>query len=85
MVEESWQVKNARLMVETFNASRLYVEILVVNHYDFIAPEPAIFGVNWSALGTVSVEDAKEFVDRINAAIVLCKVLTELKISNREW
>lgn len=42
--------------------------------------QPKKYGVNWSALGTVDAERANEFMQELNRALELVKILNEAEI-----
>ncbi len=44
--------------------------------------EEKVFGVNWSALGTVSPEEAEEFAEKIISSARLARALNEVGIMN---
>ena len=60
-------------------SDELEVKILPINDY-YDNYEPIEWGVNWSAHGTRTIDEARDYMDKVGQAIWYAKLLTEQKI-----
>lgn len=42
--------------------------------------KPIVWGVNWAAIGTVSIEETREFISQLNIVMLLTDMLNRLEI-----
>ena len=59
-------------------------EIFEMNDF-FDKKSPRIYGINWCACGTKSVEDTQKFMDQMQFAVELAKMLNDCKIVLRHY
>jgi len=71
------KVYEDRMCVEVFYVDdrgyKVKVEIFPITHYGSFGSRVSEYGVNWSAHGTVSIVDAKNYSKLIDEAIEECE------------
>ena len=70
--------KWSMLQNEIFKASKeIGVDIFTINNFE---EDIVTFGINWSAQGTKSYEEAKDYIEKMTKANEIAKFLTDCKI-----
>ena len=56
------------------------VQIIETNDSFSKRNDPVVFGVNWAAIGTVSVKETEQFANKLNVASKIAQELTDMQM-----
>lgn len=76
------EIAGANLLTGTNISDSIFsgVQIIRINSGFREMNDPAIFGVNWSALGTKTPEETESFAYELQQAAEVAKALTDMKL-----